>query len=317
MSAGNASRPTPKVLFIGGYGRSGSTLLDRVLGSTEGLFSAGEIRHVFREGYVENRLCGCGEPFRECPFWREVTALAYGPIERFDAARLLAVKERVDRYWRIPQIASGRAGARRRVELALYGSRLRALYEAIGAVSGATAVVDSSKDVSHGYVLGSLPQPVDLRVLHLIRDSRAVAHSWQRKKFNPGSGEDMERYGLLRTSAEWVAINSLTALHRRLGRPYLRLRYEDFVADPRRSVAAVLDLLGEGGRGVPVSESGEIELRPSHTVAGNPMRFSSGPTAIRGDQEWRRRMPRPSRGVVTTLTLPVLAAHGFLGGGPR
>ena len=37
----------PKVLFIGGYGRSGSTLLDRVLGSTDGFFSAGELRSLF------------------------------------------------------------------------------------------------------------------------------------------------------------------------------------------------------------------------------------------------------------------------------
>jgi hypothetical protein len=311
-AAAGASAPT--VLFIGGYGRSGSTLLDRVLGSTDGLFSAGEIRHVFLEGYVENRLCGCNEPFRECPFWREVTARAFGPIDEFDASALLTIKQRVDRYWRIPQIVSGRGSARRRAELALYGSRLRSLYEAVAAVSGATVIVDSSKDVSHGYVLGSIRPALDLRVLHLIRDSRAVAHSWQRKKFNPGSGEDMERYSLLRTSAEWVAINSLTALQRRLGRPYLRLRYEDFVAAPRAALAEVLELVGERRPELPVSPQGEIELAPSHTVAGNPMRFASGSTRIRGDQEWRRRMPRRSRGLVTTLTLPVLAAHGFLGG---
>lgn len=310
-----AAAAAPKVLFIGGYGRSGSTLLDRVLGSTEGFFSAGELRHVFAEGYCENRLCGCGRPFAECPFWTEVTERAFGGAERLDPRFLLAVKERVDQYWRVPQIATGLAGRRRREQLRWYAGRLRRLYEAIASVSGAAVIIDSSKDVSHGYVLGAIEPAIDLRVLHLVRDSRAVAHSWQRKKFNPGSGEDMQRYSLLRTSAEWVAINGLTALQRRTGAPYMWLRYEDFVAGPREQAQRILDFAGESERAVPVGPGGSIELCSSHTVAGNPDRFRSGRTEIRADAEWRERMPAPSRALVTALTLPVLAGHGFIGRG--
>ena len=36
--------PRTKVLFIGGYGRSGSTLLDRLLGQIDGFVSVGEVR---------------------------------------------------------------------------------------------------------------------------------------------------------------------------------------------------------------------------------------------------------------------------------
>jgi hypothetical protein len=301
----------PTVLFIGGYGRSGSTLLDRVLGSTEGCFSAGEIRHVWREGYLENRLCGCGEPFLDCPFWQRVTARAFpGGL---DVERIVTVKEHVDRYQRIPLIVTGGGGRRRRAELRWYLDRLGAFYRAIGDESGATVIVDSSKDVSHGYVLDRLVPSIDLRVLHLVRDSRAVAHSWRRRKFNPGSGREMDRFGITRTSVEWVAINGLTALQRPLGDGrYARLRYEDLVGEPRRSVERVLRFVGRpvgGGAGtVPVGTDGLVELRPSHTVAGNPMRFHSGPTRIEADDEWRERMPAWSRRVVTALTFPVLAA---------
>jgi hypothetical protein len=37
----SVDRSRPKVVFVGGYGRSGSTLLDRALGTVDGCFSAG------------------------------------------------------------------------------------------------------------------------------------------------------------------------------------------------------------------------------------------------------------------------------------
>ncbi|WP_420910932.1 sulfotransferase [Thermus thermophilus] len=40
------SQEKVKVVFIGGYGRSGSTLLDRMLGQVEGFVSVGELRHI-------------------------------------------------------------------------------------------------------------------------------------------------------------------------------------------------------------------------------------------------------------------------------
>ena len=58
-----------RVLYIGGWGRSGSTLLDRLLGQAEGSFSVGEMRDLWLRGVLENRRCGCGEPFDSCPFW--------------------------------------------------------------------------------------------------------------------------------------------------------------------------------------------------------------------------------------------------------
>ena len=60
------------VLYVGGCQRSGSTLLDRMLGQTQGHISAGEITHLWARGVGANDLCGCGERFADCPFWSEV-----------------------------------------------------------------------------------------------------------------------------------------------------------------------------------------------------------------------------------------------------
>jgi hypothetical protein len=44
------------VLYVAGTGRSGSTLLARVLGEADGFVAAGELRYVWQRGLVEDRL---------------------------------------------------------------------------------------------------------------------------------------------------------------------------------------------------------------------------------------------------------------------
>jgi hypothetical protein len=53
-------------------------------------------------------------------------------------------------------------------------------------------------------------------------------------------------------------------------------------------------------------------LSPSHTVAGNPMRFRTGPITLRRDDAWRSKLPRARRLLVTALTAPLLARYGYL-----
>ncbi|MGH2734184.1 MAG: sulfotransferase [Actinomycetota bacterium] len=302
-------RAPKKVLFIGGYGRSGSTLLDRVLGHCgHGFFSGGELRHIFVEGYLENRRCGCGVEFRSCDFWSAVTELAFGTVQESDVRRVLELKARVDRWFYIPRLGIPLLrSARAQRELAEYRSILSRLYSAIFEVAGCEVLVDSTKDPSHGWVLSTMPD-IELHVVHLVRDSRAVAFSWQRKKYNPGSGQHMNRYSLLKTGAEWNAINAFVGLLRRRAASHTLLRYEDFVAEPARALRPVLDRLGAAGS---IDPDGVVELRDDHTVAGNPVRFQRGEIRLRLDDEWRRDMAPAGKLMMTTLTAPRLARYNF------
>lgn len=90
----------------------------------------------------------------------------------------------------------------------------------------------------------------------------------------------------------------------------MRLRYEDFVAAPGESVDRVRAWLGEPGPS-PVGADGTVELGGNHAVAGNPVRFTTGPVAIRADDEWRHAMPARHRALVTTVTLPLLGRYGY------
>src|SRR5205085_9431203 len=94
-----AARPAPagdlvnervRVLYVAGTGRSGSTLLARILGRADSVFAAGELRYVWQRGLLEDRVCGCGEPFSRCPFWSEVVDRAFGGRRGVDAAGVAA-----------------------------------------------------------------------------------------------------------------------------------------------------------------------------------------------------------------------------------
>lgn len=292
------------MLFIGGYGRCGSTLLDRIVGQTDGFFSAGEVRHLWREGLIEDRHCGCGERFSRCPLWQQVIRIAFP--DGIDKPTLNRLRQRVDRPSRIPQIIAGQPASFRR-DRDHYLDLLRRLYLAMHAVTGARVIVDSSKDVSHGWLLTQAG--IDLSVVHLVRDSRASAFSWQRRKFNPGNGDNMRRYQPVRAGLEWQSINALTHAQRHTGVPFRRLRYDDLVRDPVASVDRVISLTGEKAR--PVFDGDRIELTRSHTVAGNPNRFFAGEITVSPDDEWRTRMRPSSRLTVSALTWPGLRRYGF------
>src|SRR6266536_2074426 len=134
------SNPPLKVLYIAGAGRSGSTLLDGVLGQLDGFFAAGELRYLWERGLQESRLCGCGVAVRDCPTWRAVLASAFGPgVDANAAARL---QRKATRVRRAPaMILSGRLGRRRSERL---GTVLGPLYQAIQESTGCRVLVDSS-----------------------------------------------------------------------------------------------------------------------------------------------------------------------------
>ena len=119
------------------------------------------------------------------------------------------------------------------------------LYRAIRDVSGAQVVVDSSKLPPYGFVQ-SQSAGVDLRCVHLVRDPRAAAYSWSRRSSTTaddgsatGPAGWLPEVGPAHSAITWTVWNVLTELLWRSDRErYLRIRYEDFVAEPRCLVAA-------------------------------------------------------------------------------
>jgi hypothetical protein len=319
--SGQAPAGPVRVLFIGGLGRSGSTLLDRMLGRLNDVCSVGELVHLWERGLRENNRCGCGERFGDCPFWRRVGQVAFGGWDTVDVDEILALKASVDRNRFVPLMVLPvlRPAYRRRLDR--YSDLLERLYVGVREVSGRPLVVDASKHASAAFLVRRL-RGVDLRLVHLVRDSRGVAFSWTKRMRQAEAVADdalMATNTPLRLSARYLGYNLLFHLLRLTGVPGLLLRYESLVRDPAGELARVLGFAGRPSAAGELGFIGDgwVELGPSHALAGNPMRFRSGRVPLAVDEEWRRGLPRRYRLLTVASTWPLLVRYGYLRGAAR
>ena len=121
-----------------------------------------------------------------------------------------------------------------------------------------------------------------------------------------------------KSTAYWLGFNLASqAITRRYPDRSLFLRYEDFIADPPGTIDSLLRLCGVDPAANPL-QGRSIELRPNHTVTGNPDRFRSGATIIRDrDDSWKHGLSRRARLAATALSWPLLRRYGYADGGSR
>lgn len=313
--ARDGSRSAGPVVYIGGWGRSGSTLVECLLAELPGVVVLGEVVHLWERGLRLNQLCACGSRFRDCPFWTGVGEQAFGGWDRVDLTRVLELKDAVDRQRRMPQTVRRHPPAGIRDQVLEYADHYRRIYDAARRISGAEVVVDSSKEVPTALTLSHHPA-VDLRVLHVIRDSRGAAYSWSKTVARPETetGEPMPRFSPAKSTLYWLSGNVSVSGTRYLGSRLARLRYEDLVTDPATAIGLAWSRLGLPGEArLPMLDEHTVELHGTHSVAGNPMRFAVGPTALRPDTSWRTEMSARDRRLVTAMSYPLLRAFGYRG----
>jgi hypothetical protein len=301
-----------KVIYIAGYGRSGSTMLDRAIGQHDGYLSLGEVWKFWSHVAYADQYCGCGLRFSECPMWRRVRDV---DPSLFDPALgewfyFLHEAELSTRRMLRLLTSAGRAD----IDAAFpeeYQDALGRLYRTIQVATGAKVLIDSSKNPVYGYLL-SQADDVELVVLHLTRDPRAVAFSWMRKRRDPGATDErmMYRQTVAKSAVFWDVWNvSVSAFARARDLPWVRVEYADAV----RRIGDVVDTATVLA-GHPVSRvdgGGQIVLGVDHTVSGNPCRFATGPVELTPDEEWRDALDAGSRRLVNVICRPLLRRYGY------
>lgn len=304
-----------KVLYIAGASRSGSTILEKVINSIEGAVSLGEVSYLWERGFKNNWMCGCGQPFNDCPFWDSVRAGAYGEGLGGEAAgRVAGMSWATERFRHLPLYFMGSMAPAFQNKVREYSDHIAKIYEGAGKAASARFLVDSSKHM-HGFVLKNMRQ-IDLHVLHLVRDSRATTFSWTRRKVYQQSGDgviDLPRFNPWFSSLHWIFDNLSAELLKLYNVKYMRIRYEDFAEDPQRPVDGILRFIGETGLENPVDRNMLGKPAVHHSVSGNPVRFSNGPMEIKTDEQWKTGLPAFYRLLVTAVTMPLLVRYGYIG----
>lgn len=305
---------TVKVLYIAGEGRSGSTILGNILGQVDGFFFVGELLNIWRHFLIDNRLCGCGKPPRECTVWQPVIRNAFGKFDEqfpqdMEYHRRHSNLNRYIPLYMFPASRSWLRGKRKP-----YLDNLETLYINIQKATACNVIVDGSKRPTYGELLGMLTA-IDLYVVHLVRDPRAVAYSWKRKKIQTDGGNFqtyMQRMSPLTSSIRWNIMNFATEFFwRKCPERYLLLRYEDIVKNPHASIQKILDLINIEQRELPFSSDRTVRLSINHIVWGNPNRHNTGSVELYLDDEWKQYLSTKDKWIVDFLTLPMRHRYGY------
>ncbi len=300
------------VIYIAGWGRSGSTLLGNLLGSIEGMQHVGELTYIWEHGWKYNHLCGCGARFQECIYWKRIVSDAFGGFSGIDIDKMIWIRNKhisnKKVFWSLIWKKSGWENEL----IAYYLYNLSRLYKSIFKIGKKSIIVDSSKMPFQCYLL-SLEKEIDLYIVHLIRDSRGCAYSWNkeidRRDVDGRQSIKLERFDFIGSTLRWNFWNAIIDLLGN-GTKCIVVRYEDFATDPLRVLGEIGKLVGVD---IPWKDTSEIVIKTNHTVWGNPSRMRTGKVKIRLDDAWRREMPLKDRLLVTALSWPWLLKYGYLG----
>jgi hypothetical protein len=299
-----------KVLYIAGAGRSGSTVLAQILGQIEGFFNGGEIR-LWARGFLNEGVCECGSTIGSCEVWNPILNNAFG-------SRKSIVAKQLDQMIHTPLMLVPWKQVLVRHQLREYLRDVESIYRAIRSHTGCRVIIDPSKFPFYGRAL-DLIGSLDVYVLHLIRDPRAVAFSWQRKKTEKTKDPSVmvpafrrQENPPVKASIKWIVSNVMTEFFwKRSPSRYLMIRYEDFIVSPRENIKRILALLGEEADSLPFFEENQVVVRPAHSAGGNPGRFRSGVVELKVDNVWMSKMSKADEMITGDLTWPLLVRYGY------
>lgn len=303
-----------KVLFLGGYGRSGSTITDLLLSQVPGVAVLGEIRHLFSRVTIDDELCNCGTPLLDCSFWTKVLQTAFP--DGYDQSDLDQAMRAINRLSALPQIIYPALRTKKmQRHLDLYTNAFAAVFGAFAEVSGATVIVDSSKYPLHGMALSTRPDLFDMSTMLLVRDARAVTSSWETPKIRPEihwEKREMPKHNAVRSAVAWNLSNLLTHVIKRYGKPFKVLRYEDFVDSPLSELRDIISFAG--GKEVDISEDifAINKIQQYHKVAGNPLGLSGKRLEIKNDEKWKKRMSKSKQFLVKVICYRQMKKYNYL-----
>lgn len=261
----------PRIVYIAGYGRSGSTLLDIIFGANPLIFSMGEVSYLFSE-IQKNRSCSCREKVIDCPIWKEVLGWE---SEQLTINELALKQNSITR--KTESILGFLAGR----EFEAYQNIWKPIFNQLSKITQAQILVDSSKVTRSTFfrIRALKRMGYDVSLIHLVRHPLAVANSVA-KGSNQAiqySDPSLNKFGgAYRGVAGWLFSNWATEkfCYPLVDRK-IRIRYEDFISFPSETLIEIgkvceIDL----SKSLDIIESNDT-FPSGHGIAGNRMRSES------------------------------------------
>jgi len=316
------TEPPVKVVKLTGLGRSGSTILDVVLGNHPQIESVGEVGNIVRNGWISHEslrgidqkrlrrpICTCGKrldvlyvdtPDEACPFWSSVRREWVERTDRDSIESYPKLQNDFELKRRWPRLLYEKR--RPSAPFRSYARLTRTFFESIRAVSGKPIIVDSSMVPVRALAFGMIPG-IDLYVVHLVRDGRGIITSHRntfKKDLQAGIMWDHQGHPMWKTVVRWTVLNLASVVRwiihnlasewvcTQLGpKRTMRLRYEDFVADPKAALERIGSLIGLDLKDVAIAASSGKPMHAGHNIGGNRTKKSGTITLRPNAEEWR------------------------------
>lgn len=266
----NKKRDVLTVIYILGSGHSGSTLLDLILGSHSQIWGCGELQQLPRYVRSEQLTCGCGAPLPSCTFWSAVLE-DFQSRSGIEPIRLDLNCPSWRKLFRLPSTERQRLAQQ-------YSAVNYTLFQSIASVCGKRIIVDSSKQAQRLYFLSFHPQ-LAFKVIHLVRDGRAVVNSFIRKYGRSYRWQAIYRWASPNLMAFW--------LRRRFHRDnWMQVRYERLARFPEETLRDICRFIGIAYEPTMLQFTKQIH----HNIDGNLKVLRSRNSEIRLDQRWKREL---------------------------
>ena len=253
----------PEILYVMGTGRSGSTILDIMLGNNSNVFNGGELNFLVRDGFLHRMDCSCGEAFDTCKIWSAV--LKKHTLSESVCLDLITESRRLEWHTGFFPLALGF----RKIDWdGTYIRYIKALFRHISEVTEKRIIVDSSKYAGRALLLSRV-LPNKVRVIWLTRSPLGLLSSFQKQNIGeqpPKSVASTFLYILYVVLCSWIAFHRLPKNRR------IQIRFEDMQNDPTAVIKKI-----ERWSGFNLSQSKDILDRNvlfevNHILTGNRLR---------------------------------------------
>lgn len=300
---------TSKLAYILAASHSGSTLLSMLLGSHPRIVTTGEINLSAQAiGSLDRYRCSCGELILKCVFWQKVKEgmSVRGHVfdlsdagTDFKASDSVYARRLLNPMVRGPWLEGLRDAALSlspiwRRQCRQIQDRNAAFVSTALDVTGAGVVVDSSKIALRlKYLLRNAE--LDIKVIRLIRDGRAVALTYMdpagfadaqdpgRRAGGMGGNRKNQRLPMEQAAYEWKrCIEEAEQVLRNLSpSQWIEVRYEAYCSQPDETLSRICAFLNIDPEMLPNSFR-NVEQH----VVGNGMRLDTT-SEIQLDERWQ------------------------------
>ena len=248
-----------KIIFIGGTGRNGSTILGKIFDTAEGVTNIGEASRFSLSKRMQNLniLCECGNSIDKCNFWKNKNIINTNLLD--------------DNYTNLLKLRNAHKLIffKRNKNIHKIQKHIFNFFMKIN--TNNDIYFDTSKHPSYSLIYNSINE-FDVTFIHMVRSPYQFVYSQTKKKEYL-----LGKMSIFRASLQWLTYNLFYEIFRYFNKnKCTRIFYEDFVRNPNKVFKNIqkfnpdLNII----KLFKFNDKKQIQLKIGHSLAGNPDKFS-------------------------------------------